>query len=145
MCEGANRRGRITLSSRSPGQLDSGSLRGAVHPAAVLDLGPILHSSSEQSRTHQLMLNIWWISHVRPIRAELTDPNETEFCSCSPHSNSPRSTFLLLLLLLAVFSSVLSSCQSNGPSRSGNIYFLFRCSSSDVGSYRVVFIRWEDN
>lgn len=91
------------------------------------------------------MPNIWWISHVRPIRAELTDPKEMESCSCRPHSSSPRSTVLLLLLLLpAVFSSVLS-CQSNGPSRSGNIYFLFRCSSSDVGSYRVVFIRWEDN
>lgn len=49
------------------------------------------------------MPNIWWISHVRPIRAELTDPKEMEFCSCSPHSSSPGSTFLLLLL--AVFSS----------------------------------------
>lgn len=129
-------------SSGSPGPPRAEVPREVPLTAAARDLGAVL-SSSKQSRTHQLMPNIWRISDVRPIRAELTDPKETGFCSCGPHSSSPRSP--LHLLPPPPSSSSSSSCQSKRPSRSGNIYFLFRCSSSDVGSWRVVFVRWEDN
>lgn len=61
--------------------------RGPAQPAALLDLGSM---RSKQSGTHQLMPNIWRISHVRPIRAELTDPKEMPSCSCTSHSAALR-------------------------------------------------------
>lgn len=60
------------------------------------------------------MPNIWWISDVRPIRAEPKDPEETPSCSCTPHSGAqiaPPPLLLFLLPFLSVFLSIKWSLQ----------------------------------